>query len=74
MVDDKFPAMWGSATEAMEVSSTSMNVGTITASAMSQGFALGCHCSGMNEECDLAAGGDGPNGATRWYFYYGSPP
>ncbi len=70
MVADKFPAMLGSATEAMEVSSTSMNVGTITASAMSQGFALGCHCwSGMKQECGLAAAaGLGPNGATADIF------
>src|SRR5690242_21152439 len=70
MVADKFPAMWGSATEAMEVSSTSMKVGTITASAMSHGFALGRHCwSGINRECGLGtAGGLGPNGAAHRYF------
>src|SRR4029077_13611130 len=69
MLAYKFPAILGSATAAMEVASTSMNVGTITASAMSQGFALGCHCwSGIRQEVVRRAGGLGPNGATRFYF------
>jgi hypothetical protein len=39
---------------------------------MSQGFALGRHCSGINQECGLAtAGGVGPNGAAGSTFYYG---
>src|SRR5579883_564752 len=37
------PAMCGSATAAMEVSSTSMNVGSMTEMAMSQGLTEGRH-------------------------------
>src|SRR4029077_10629296 len=36
--------MYGSATAAMEVSSTSMNVASITASAINQGFTVGALC------------------------------
>ena len=37
------PAMWGRATLAMEVSSTSMKVARVTTSAMAQGLYLGFH-------------------------------
>jgi hypothetical protein len=35
---DKFPAMWGNATFAIEVSSTSMNVASVTVTAITQGL------------------------------------
>ena len=45
-VADRLPPMWGSATLATEVSSTSMNVPSMTASAMSHGLWLGRHSAG----------------------------
>ena len=41
MVADKLPAMWGSDTLTTVVSSTSMKVANITATAMSQGLMAG---------------------------------
>ena len=38
MLAERLPAMWGSATEAMEVSSTSMKVGRMTARAIIHGL------------------------------------
>ena len=42
---ERLPAMWGSATLAMLVSSTSMNVARVTAMAMIQGLTAGRHSS-----------------------------
>src|SRR6202020_2567624 len=41
----RVPAIWGRATLAMEVSSTSINVARVTVSAINQGLCLGCHPS-----------------------------
>jgi hypothetical protein len=52
MLAEREPAMWGSATLAMLVSSTSMNVDNITVMAMSQGLTLGSDAdesSGTNQ-------------------------
>ncbi len=42
-VAPRFPAIYGSATTAMDVSKMTMNVASITAIAISHGFALGRH-------------------------------
>jgi hypothetical protein len=59
MVEDIDPAMCGSETYTMVVSSTSMNVASITAQAISHGFAEGRHCaaeaSGRSEEGEADA-------------------
>lgn len=41
----RFPAICGSATLAMDVSSTSMNAASATVAAMIQGLTLGFHCA-----------------------------
>src|SRR4051794_22744869 len=45
VVAERFPAMCGSATLAMEESSASINVARVTVIAISQGFARGFHVS-----------------------------
>ncbi len=45
LLTDRLPAMCGSDTLTMVVSSTSMNAPSVTATAISQGFARGFHCS-----------------------------
>ncbi len=52
-VAERLPAMWGSETLAMEVSSTSMNVASMTVAAMSQG-----ETEGVQEAAFAAAIGD----------------
>ena len=46
MLAERLPAMWGSATLAIEVSSTSMNVAVMQATAISQGLNRGVHWTG----------------------------
>ena len=46
VVADRLPAMCGSATFATEVSSTSINVASITETAISHGLNVGTHCCG----------------------------
>ena len=41
VVEERLPAMWGSATEAMDVSSTSINAGRMTETAISHGLQSG---------------------------------
>ncbi len=45
---ERLPAMCGSATLAMEVSSTSMNVASVTAMAMIHGLTAGRHASALS--------------------------
>src|SRR4051794_9308102 len=48
VVAETLAAMWGRGTEAMDVSSTSMNVGSITAAAIHHGLQSGHHsCIGF---------------------------
>ena len=58
-VADRLPAMWGSETFATAVSRTSMNVASITETAMSHGLKRGAHSAG------LAAGGAVGSGSAR---------
>ena len=48
--------MWGRATLAMEVSSTSMKAASATVMAMSQGLTLGFHCAWSASESTTVAG------------------
>ena len=56
MLAPRLPAIWGNATLAMEVSSTSMNAASATVAAISHGFIRGFHAA-----CTAAAE-DGPAG------------